>query len=69
VAAALEARVRALKVAIKTELNGDIDLGAACESVMVGDAEAGWLQLDGSTWRTLTIPLVLDMTDTDTIVR
>lgn len=68
-AAALEAAVRALKVAIKTAINGDIDLGAACESVWIDDAQAGWLQLDGGTWRTLTVPLVLDMTDTDTIAR
>lgn len=68
-AAALEARVRALKVAIKTGINADIDLGAYCESVDVGDADAGWLQLDGGTWRTLTVPLVLDMTDTDPLAR
>lgn len=68
-AAALEAQVRALKVAIKTELNGDLELGGACESVDVGDADAGWLQLDNATWRTLTVPLTLDMTDTDTLAR
>ena len=69
IAASLEARVRALKVAIKTALNGDSDLGASCESILVGDAEAGWLNAGGGTWRSLNIPLTIDMTDTDTIAR
>lgn len=69
VAAKLETRVRALKVAIKTALLNDSDLGASCESVLVGDADAGWLAIGGGTWRSLSIPLVIDMTDTDTIAR
>lgn len=62
-AAALETRVRALKHDIKTRLIADSDLSEACEITQVGEAEAGWLMLDGGTWRTLTIPLVLDFPD------
>lgn len=62
-AAKLEARVRALKHEIKTRLLADSDLSESCEITLIGDAEAGWLLLDGGTWRTLTLPLTLDFPD------
>lgn len=67
VASALEVDVQAAARAIKNALIGDSTLGAACVDLEVGDADTGWLLLDGASYRTLTIPLVLDFVDIDTI--
>ena len=67
IAAALEAAVQAAARAVKHALIADSTLGGNCTDMEVGDADAGWLLLDSSTWRTLTIPLTLDFVDLDTI--
>lgn len=63
----LEADLRAVKVDLKSRLSGDSTLGGNCVDLDVGDADAAWLNLDGGLWRTLTIPLVLDYVDIQTI--
>lgn len=67
VAPRLEADVQAAARAIKHALIGDSTLGGNCTDMEVGDADAGWLLLDSATWRTLSIPLVLDFVDLDPI--
>lgn len=63
----LEADVRALKLDLKSRLSGDSTLGGNCVDLDMDDADAAWLNLDGGLWRTLTIPLVLDYVDIQTI--
>jgi len=69
VSATREASVYAAKAAIKHALVGDSQLGGNCVDLDVGDVSAGWLMLadQGGAWRTLTIPLVLDLVDVDPI--
>lgn len=67
VLAALDADVQAFVRAIKHALIGDSQLGGNCTDLEAGDAEAGWLLLEGATWRIVTIPLVLDFVDVDPI--
>jgi hypothetical protein len=67
IAAALEADVQAAARAVKHALIGDAQLGGNCTDSEVGDADAGWLLLDSSTRRTLSVPLTLDFVDLDPI--
>lgn len=67
VSAALEADVQLFARAIKHLLIEDSQLAGNCVDLEVGNADAGWLSLDGGTWRVLSIPLVLDFVDVDHI--
>lgn len=49
------------------QIEGDRDLGGNCESVTVGDADAGWLTVDNGWWRIATVTLTLGFTDLEPI--
>jgi hypothetical protein len=65
----LELEVRAVTRAFIRAVEGDRDLGGNCETVTIGDADAGWLVADGGSWRVVTIPLILGFTDEEPISR
>jgi len=63
----LEADVQAVNRDVQARLAADSTLGGNCKDLLVGPADAAWLQLDGGLWRTLSIPLVLDFVEIQTI--
>ena len=65
----LENEVESVTRTFLARIFADIDLGANVEHVEVGDATAGWLDIDGSAWRIVTIPLTLGFTDVEPIAR
>lgn len=63
----LEEDVRAVTRAFIAALEGDRSLGGNVETLVISDAEAGWLEAEGSAWRIVTVPLALGFTDSEPI--
>jgi hypothetical protein len=65
----VESDLQAFVVALKTALWGDSQLGGNCADLDVGAAETGWLLLDGGAWRTVSVPLTLDLVGVYTLAQ
>lgn len=64
---ALEVELQAVNRAIQAALWGDAHLGENCIGLDIGNTSAGWQQW-GEAWaRVLTIPLIVDMANVETI--
>lgn len=64
---AIDVEAQALKAAIKSRLVGDSQLGGQCVDLDVGSAEVDFVDIAGTAYMTLDLPLTLDLVDVDTI--
>lgn len=65
----LETEARTLTRNIIAGIEADRSLNEQCAAVVINDATAGWLVVDGAWWRVVTVPIVLAFTDVEPIAR
>lgn len=65
----IELECRALARTLIARLEADRTLGDNLEVLTIGDADAGWLNIDNGWARIVTIPLVFGFTDDEPIAR